>query len=449
MKSISRQLTVAMMVILLLFGGIVVVTLVIEMGGYRNDTETIIEQTANSIMNAVEEDNLTDIEKERIEEVRKDPVAYAKKRQAEIDDADNPATYGSDMLLVSIMLSKSSLEFHHKIIWYIVISFLIAIVVSNVCIHLLARRIAKPILELTEQAAIIGSGNLDHTIEVKSKNEIGKLANSFQMMTDELKDYMNRMQRETADREHANAGREAARQVLESVRPAEFYKRDDFELYAKSITIEESGGDFYDCFMIDKTHLAIVLGDVKGTGLPAALVCVLACTNIKNFTKIGYSPARVMAETNNGICAMSGLDMTVAAFIGVIDLTSGELSCASAGMEAPLWKHAGDEFIFMEVGDSFRLGSMENVTFKQEDIRLTQGDVLAFYTEGISRAKNDKELEYSREFLAESLTNSVTKHIHSEQIVNDVVDSVKAFMGENEPDDDGSLAVFRYFGNAG
>ena len=449
MRSISKQLMLAMIGILLVFGGIIVTVLVVEMSGHKDSVEELIQETAQMVMDASEPEQRSEEEQARIAEMRKDPIAYAMKREKELEAMETPKTNGSDMLLVSLMLSESSSEFNKKIIRYIIISFLIAIVVSNMLIYLLSRRIAKPIRELAAQAAIVGSGDLDHPIRVDAKNEVGQLAESFQLMTDELKKHMEQMQQDTAVREHELASREAAGQIMTSVQPGEFYAREDFELYAKSLQIEESGGDFYDFAMIDKTHLAFVLGDVKGKGLTAALVAVLVGTYIKNFTKIGYHPGRVMAEANNGICAMKSLNMTVAAFLGILDLATGELSYASAGMEAPLWKHAGDDFTFLEGSESFRLGSMENVSFKNEMVRLTQGDILALYTEGISRAKNDKELEYTGEYLEQSLGSIVTKQIHSEAIVNEAMRGVEEFIGDRKQDDDGSMMVLRYFGSVG
>ena len=449
MRSISKQLMLAMLVILLVFGGVVVTVLLVEIGSHENNTTNVIEMEAAEVLQRAAKDNLTEEDRLRMAAIEKDPYAYAERRMKEMTSEEDPQTYGSDMLLISLMLEENNSTFHGKLVRYIIISFLIAIVVCDLFIYLLSRRIAKPIKELAAQAAIIGSGDLDHPIHVNTKNEVGQLAESFQAMTDALKKQMNQIEKDTAVREHELAGRETARQIKENVRYSDVYARDELEIFAKTIFIEEVGEDFYDYIMIDKTHLAFFLGDVKGVGLTAALMAVLTDTCMKNFARAGYHPGRVMSETNNTICRTKGLDQTVIAFFGILDLTTGELSYSGAGIEPPLWKHAGDDFTFLEGTESFSLGSMENTSFQSRMVRLTQGDIFVLYTEGISHAKNNRSIEYSREVLEQALTEMVKKEIHSEAIAEEAIEGVKQFAGDSKLEDDGTVMVMRYFGTAG
>ena len=352
------------------------------------------------------------------------------------------------VMVIEIELQTNSTFLYHGLTIKLAIALLAAIIFGLIIIHIVASRISGPIKELARQVEEIGKGNLDLVIDVKAKNEVGLLAQRFQKMKEELRAYIMRREKETVVHAQEDANKTAARKLMSSIRPTDFFDRTDFELYANTITIEDCGGDFYDAFFVDKTHLVFILGDVKGTGLVAAVTAALTCMSLRNFAKIGYSPARIMTETNNGLCSTEGLDMTVAAIVAVVDLKSGEMSFANAGMEIPLWKHAGDEFESLEGNGNFPLGSMENISYKQQELHMAQGDIFAMYSEGISQAKNSKGLEFSREYLIQSLADTVTRHMHSSDIVNDVVGEVRQFIGDIEPEDDGSIMMFRFFGRA-
>ncbi len=196
--------------------------------------------------------------------------------------------------------------------------------------------------------------------------------------------------------------------MLPCIFPA-FPERPEFDIYAFMAPAKEVGGDFYDFFMVDETHLAIVIADVSGKGVPAALFMVIGKTLIKDHTKPDTSLGEVFSEVNDLLCDSNNEGLFITAFEGVLDLVSGELRYVNAGHEIPFISRAGEPYEPHKISPGFVLAGMENMKYKSGCMQLAPGDKIFQYTDGITEATNGKEELYGMERLGKVLGENAAK----------------------------------------
>ena len=180
-------------------------------------------------------------------------------------------------------------------------------------------------------------------------------------------------------------------------------EREEFDIYATMMPAKEVGGDFYDFFLIDSDHLAIVIADVSGKGVPAALFMVIAKTLIKNNTAGMTEPKGIFEKTNDQLCENNEEGMFVTAFMGILEISTGVFSFVNAGHNPPLLKRKGQQFDWLSVKPGFILAGMEGMKYQQESITLSEGDELYLYTDGVTEAMNLEEELFTDQRLKEAL----------------------------------------------
>lgn len=180
-------------------------------------------------------------------------------------------------------------------------------------------------------------------------------------------------------------------------------EREEFDIYATMMPAKEVGGDFYDFFLIDPDHLAIVIADVSGKGVPAALFMVIAKTLIKNNTAGMTEPKGIFEKTNDQLCENNEEGMFVTAFMGILEISTGVFSFVNAGHNPPLLKRKGQQFDWLSVKPGFILAGMEGMKYQQESITLSEGDELYLYTDGVTEAMNLEEELFTDQRLKEAL----------------------------------------------
>ena len=187
-----------------------------------------------------------------------------------------------------------------------------------------------------------------------------------------------------------------ANQIQESMLPSifpAFPERSEFDIYATMDPAREVGGDFYDFFLIDDDHLGMVMADVSGKGVPAALFMMIAKILVQNYAMTGRSPAEVLRAVNNQICSNNREDMFVTVWFGILDLRTGEVTAANAGHEYPVLRQAGGRFELVKDKHGFVIGGMDGVRYKEYTLQLEPGATLFLYTDGVPEASNaEKEL---------------------------------------------------------
>ena len=322
---------------------------------------------------------------------------------------------------------------------------ILAVIISN----FLAGGFVQPIRQLMLQVKEVGAGNLNQMTTVKSKNEIGQLADAFCNMTKELKAYMDNLQDMTASKERMTAELDVAKKIQMNMLPDKFPAfpdRSEFDIYAVVNPVAAGGGNFYDFFMIDKTHFCMVIGDVTGTGIPSTLFAVITKTHIKNYSQLGYEPDRILAETNNQLSYKNEAGLTVSVFVGIVDLQTGLFCCSNAGQMEQLWKHSGGDFAFLETKSCFALAGMENVPYQKQSVHLAQGDMLLLYTQGVSETTDTKGNEYTQEYLMEYLNQIVKQQYDMKDMADSIMEDLERFSDGMQQSKDSTLLLFRYFG---
>ncbi len=256
-------------------------------------------------------------------------------------------------------------------------SLAVFIVIIGVVIALsggFARKLTRPLLELRSDVEHISDGELKHQAAVRRNDEIGDLAAAFNGMAASLDKYIKDLTAVTAEKERIGAELDIATHIQASMLPCifpAFPDRREFDIYASMNPAKEVGGDFYDFFMVDDTHLAIVVADVSGKGVPAALFMVIGKTLIKDHTTPGRDLGEVFMEVNRLLCEGNSEEMFITAFEGVLDLETGEFRFVNAGHETPFICKKGRGYAPYKIRAGFVLAGMEGTRY--ESWRSGQG----------------------------------------------------------------------------
>lgn len=274
--------------------------------------------------------------------------------------------------------------------------------------------------------------------------EAGALAKAFGEMAVNIEKYVENITEMTAENERICAELNVAKVIqadmLPNIFPA-FPRRKDFDIYASMNPAKEVGGDFYDFFFVDENHLAVVIADVSGKGVPAALFMVISKTLIKNQTLTGQSPAEILMTVNNQLCENNKAEMFVTVWLGIIDLKTGKMTAANAGHEYPVICKSGGEFELFKDKHGLVLAGFEDSFYKEYEVQLNKGDTLFVYTDGVAEATDSKNELYGTGRLLGVLNRNKTASC--EETVNLVREDIDKFVGEAEQFDDITMVCFK------
>ena len=253
----------------------------------------------------------------------------------------------------------------------------------------------------------------------------------------------------TQSREIAVAENEIsiASSIQENVLPKTFPylpDRKEFDLYAVMRPAREVGGDFYDFFMVDDSHLALVIADVSGKGIPAALFMMTSRTLIKNHIQAGDNLAQIMKDVNNQLCEGNVADLFITVWAGVINLTNGKGVEVNAGHLCPAIRHAGGLYELQVYPHDLAVAVMEGLEYHQREFQLNPGDSLFVYTDGVTEAMDANEKLYSKERLVDMLNTS--PDASPKEAIDIVLDSVDNFVNGAEQFDDITMLCMKYNG---
>lgn len=322
-------------------------------------------------------------------------------------------------------------------------------------LYYMEKRVTVPIEKLAHLAGHYvqpGGEKLDSkefidacTPYVKDRMEVGNLAKSYVRMITDLDEYMEHLTKVTAEKERIGAELDVATHIQSSMLPSTFPafpERREFDIYATMNPAKEVGGDFYDFFLVDDTHLAVVIADVSGKGVPAALFMVIGKTLIKDHTQPGQSLGDVFTDVNNLLCDSNSEGMFITAFEGVLDLVTGELRYVNAGHEKPYICRKNMNYEPYKVKSGFVLAGMEQIQYKEGTIQMEPGDRLFLYTDGVPEATNaDYEL-YGSEKLWQCLNQNKDKTLKA--LLQSVKEDVQQFAGDVPQFDDMTMLCLEY-----
>ncbi len=287
----------------------------------------------------------------------------------------------------------------------------------------------------------------DNLLKIESHNEIAELSSDLAGMAEELTAYMVRNEqiavKEERDRtELALAGRIQA-SMLPNVFPP-YPDRKDFEIYASMTPAKEVGGDFYEFFFVDDHHLCIMIADVSGKGIPAALFMMATMILLENNVKMGKSPAQTLSDINTAICNKNIEDMFVTVWLGIIDLSTGKMICANAGHEYPMLKKPGERYEIIKDKHDLVLGAMKGWKYDEYELLMEPGASLFLYTDGLSETINPQEKMFGTDRILEQLNTN--PNCSTEETLTGMKEAVDKYIDGKEPFDDLTMMSFAYHG---
>lgn len=329
---------------------------------------------------------------------------------------------------------------------------LIIIALALVGALAMAGRMVKPLEHMTKRINTLGGSDTTFEMEdvYRTDDEIEVLAQAFATLSKRTREYITQITQITAEKERIGTELALATRIqadmLPNIFPA-FPDRPEFDIYATMDPAKEVGGDFYDFFLVDEDHLCMVMADVSGKGVPAALFMMGSKILMKNFAMTGKSPAEILESANESICANNREGMFVTVWLGILELSTGKLTAANAGHEYPVLMEAGGKFALVKDKHGFVIGGMEGLKFKEYELLLKPGSKLFIYTDGVPEATDANGELFGTDRMLDALNTDTTAI--PEQILKNVRSAVDGFVKEAEQFDDLTMLGMEYRGGAG
>ena len=306
-----------------------------------------------------------------------------------------------------------------------------------VFIYILIKRvIINNLKKINDTLGRITEGDLNVTVDVRSNEEFSSLSDDINSTVSTMKRYIA----EAAAR--IDKELEYAKQIQLSALPTNFPNGDDYGIYAQMIAAKEVGGDFYDFYKLSDTTVAFLAADVSGKGIPAAMFMMTAKTIIKDLAESGMSVNDIFTKANEKLCENNESGMFVTAWMGILDLTTGNVQYANAGHNPPLLKRADGSFEYLKTRAGFVLAGMEGVHYRVGELTLYPGDRFFLYTDGVPEATNvDNKLYGEERLLAFMNRNSDMNAI---TLLPALKANIDEFVGEAPQFDDITMLMFDY-----
>ena len=301
---------------------------------------------------------------------------------------------------------------------------------------LIKRVIINNLKKVNDTLARITSGDLDVTVDVRSNREFSSLSDDINSTVSTLKRYIA----EAAAR--IDRELEYAKQIQLSALPTNFPEDEDFDIYAQMIAAKEVGGDFYDFYKLNDTTVAFLAADVSGKGIPAAMFMMTAKTIIKDLAESGMAVNEIFTKANEKLCENNESGMFVTAWMGILDLKTGNLQFANAGHNPPLLKRADGSFEYLKARAGFVLAGMEGIHYRVTEIALTPGDRLFLYTDGVPEATNVDNKLYGEDRLLEFMNQKST--VEAKTLLPALKANIDEFVGDAPQFDDITMLLLDY-----
>ena len=285
------------------------------------------------------------------------------------------------------------------------------------------------------------------TEKIQIHDEIGLLAGAIDQMEDQVQAYIENLTKITAERERISTELDLAANIQLSMMPGTFPAfpdRTDFDIRARMRPAKTVGGDFYDFFLIDEEHLCVLMADVSGKGIPAALFMMASRIILANSLKLGKSPAAALAAANETICANNPMEMFVTVWVGMLDLKTGKMAAANAGHEDPAIRRTNGCFEIMKEKHDFVVGALSGVSYREFEFTMEVGDRLFLYTDGIPEAAGSSHEMFGNQRMLDAL--NFRPDAPQKELLGYVESAVDAFVGDAEQFDDLTMLCLDYRG---
>lgn len=315
----------------------------------------------------------------------------------------------------------------------------------------LQRVLISPVEKITDEAKRFAAENVVAETPlsdiIENADEIGTLAESIDQMEAQVQDYVNSLTRLTKEKERVNAELDVAWKIQSGVLPKvfpAFPDKKEFDLYAMVRPAKEVGGDFYDYYLIDDDHLALVIADVAGKGIPGALFMMISKVLIKNRMISGDTPGEALENVNRQLIEGNQADMFVTVWMAVLEISTGKGIAVNAGHEHPALRRAGQNFELVRYRHSLAVSAMEGVPFKEHEFELRPGDTLFVYTDGVPEATDKSGRLFGTDRMLESLNRE--PGAKPRVAVRHVQEGIFEFVENAEQFDDITMLCLQYYG---
>ena len=336
------------------------------------------------------------------------------------------------------------------------VGLLIAVILFGILfLRRMKKTVVKPINAIADAAQqyaadkMAGAHNTDHftALDIHTGDEIENLALTVRDMEYDLTDYEKNLTTITAEKQRIHTELTLANKIqadmLPNIFPA-FPDRKEFQICASMTPAKEVGGDFYDYFLVDDDHLALVMADVSGKGVPAALFMMMTMIMIQNQAMTGKSPKDVLSSVNDQICHHNREQMFVTIWLGILEISTGRLIASNAGHEKPIVKQPDGDYEMIADKHGFVIGAMEEIQYRDYELQLRPGSRLFLYTDGLMEASDETDELFGSERALETLSRA--GDAAPQELLEFVRNEVKRFEGDAPQFDDLTMLCLAYNG---
>lgn len=339
---------------------------------------------------------------------------------------------------------------------YVIRMFLMSVILLGIfCVlhwFYMRKNFIKPLLKIRNNLKSFANNKARSDLVLEKLNtgdELEELARSVRGMEKKIIKYIDEIKDITAEKERIGVELALATRIQEAMLPhifPPFPEYEEFDIYATMEPAREVGGDFYDFFLIDENHLGIVMADVSGKGIPAALFMMISKTILQSCAMLGRSAADILKKTNEAICSNNQTEMFVTVWLGIMDINTGVITCANAGHEYPALRRADGEFDLLKGKHGFVVGGFEETRYEEHTLELHPGDRLFLYTDGIPEATDSRNKMYGTDRMIAALNRE--GDADPKQIIANVRNDVADFVSDAEQFDDMTMLCLEYRGRA-
>ena len=352
-----------------------------------------------------------------------------------------------DSILSEAMAAFNGGLGHARITILILLAVILVLGITGALV--LSKRIVKPLGIMTERVQSLGGNNLQFFMEdaYRTGDEIEVLADAFATLSARTLQYVDQVQRVTAEKERIGAELSMATDIQASQLPRlfpAFPNRPEFDVYASMTPAKEVGGDFYDFFLVDDDHIGLVMADVSGKGVPAALFMMISRVLIKSHLQNGETPGEALENVNDQLFEGNDAELFVTAWVAVLEISTGKGIAVNAGHEHPALRRANGQYELVVYRHSPAVATLEGIPYKEHTFQLNPGDSLFVYTDGVAEATSaDKEL-----FGTERMLEALNRDPDAEPmgVLKNVMDGINAFVADAEQFDDITMLCLKYIG---
>ena len=429
-------------------------------------SRTYVFDTVNS-----KEINSTVIELGYVQSLAKKDDHYIGKLRSVIEDGENYSMFsykkggghvtsavpligedGKPCAIVSVVKPMHEIKEYKKRFLTSVITWALVLTALFITLYalFLYLGIIRPILLVTYETSHLAEqhGELTGYLKkIKGHNEISILAKSVEKMSKDLNQFIEDFTRATAEKERLGAELNVAKKIQAEMLPRVFppyENHPELELFASMEPAKEVGGDFYDFYMIDDDHFAVVVGDVSGKGVPAALFMVITKTLLKDTAAHELDPAKIFNHVNSILCEGNESGLFVTCWLGIFTISTGELKFANAGHNSPLILQKG-EIRYLTTKPNLMLAGMDGIQYTTHQIKLEKGDRLFVYTDGVTEATNAENELYGEERLLQIMKTTDKKT--PREVLELVRNDINAFVKDAPQFDDITMLEMYFLGD--